>query len=74
MEFDKKNREALLNSLKEANEQLDRSNRVFESMEKEQSTKDVLWQLVLIKTQEATIKIIEKSLIDNHPFDLDLDF
>ena len=33
--FDKRNREALLNSLKEANEQLDKSNRVFESMEKE---------------------------------------
>ena len=74
MQFDKRNREALMNSLKEANEQLDRSNRVFESMEKEQSTKDVLWQVVLIRAQEATIKIIEKSLIDNHPFDLDLDF
>jgi len=73
MRFDKRNREALMNSLKEANEQLDRSNRVFESMEKEQSTKDVLWQVVLIRAQEATIKIIEKSLIDNHPFDLDLD-
>jgi hypothetical protein len=73
MRFDKRNREALMNSLKEANEQLDRSNRVFESMEKEQSTKDVLWQVVLIRAQEATIKVIEKSLIDNHPFDLDLD-
>ena len=73
MQFDKRNREALMNSLKEANEQLDRSNRVFESMEKEQSTKDVLWQVVLIRAQEATIKVIEKSLIDNHPFDLDLD-
>jgi len=74
MQFDKRNREALMNSLKEANEQLDRSNRVLESMEAEQSTKDVLWQVVLIRAQEATIKIIEKSLIDNHPFDLDLDF
>jgi hypothetical protein len=74
MRFDKRNREALMNSLKEANEQLDRSNRVLESMEAEQSTKDVLWQVVLIRAQEATIKIIEKSLIDNHPFDLDLDF
>ena len=73
MQFDKRNREALMNSLKEANEQLDRSNRVLESMEAEQSTKDVLWQVVLIRAQEATIKIIEKSLIDNHPFDLDLD-
>jgi len=74
MEFDRRNREALVNALKEANEELDRSNRVFESMEKEQSTKDVLWQRVHIKAQEALIKIIEKSLIDNHPFDLDLDF
>lgn len=73
MRFDKRNREALMNSLKEANEQLDRSNRVLESMEAEQSTKDVLWQVVLIRAQEATIKVIEKSLIDNHPFDLDLD-
>ena len=74
MEFDKRNREALVNTLKEENKRLDRSNRVLESMEAEQSTKDVLWQVVLIKAQEATIKIIEKSLIDNHPFDLDLDF
>jgi len=74
MQFDKRNREALVNTLKEANEELDRSNRVLESMEAEQSTKDVLWQVVLIRAQEATIKIIEKSLIDNHPFDLDLDF
>ena len=73
MRFDKRNREALMNTLKEANEELDRSNRVLESMEAEQSTKDVLWQVVLIRAQEATIKIIEKSLIDNHPFDLDLD-
>jgi len=73
MRFDKRNRETLMNTLKEANEELDRSNRVLERMEAEQSTKDVLWQVVLIRAQEATIKIIEKSLIDNHPFDLDLD-
>ena len=74
MEFDRRNREALVNALKEENEKLDIANRVLESMEKEQSTKDVLWQVVHIRAQEATIKIIEKSLIDNHPFDLDLDF
>jgi hypothetical protein len=74
MRFDKRNRETLMNTLKEANEELDRSNRVLESMEAEQGSKDVLWQVVLIRAQEATIKIIEKSLIDNHPFDLDLDF
>jgi len=74
MEFDRRNREALVSALKEANEGLDRSNRVLESMEKEHSAKDVLWQRVHIKAQEALIKIIEKSLIDNHPFDLDLDF
>jgi hypothetical protein len=74
MRFDSRNREALVNILKEANEKLDRLNRVIESMEEEHSTKDVLWQVVLIRAQEATIKIIEKSLIDNHPFDLDLDF
>jgi hypothetical protein len=74
MEFDRRNREALVNALKEENEKLDIANRVLESMEKERSTKDVLWQVVFIRAQEATIKIIEKSLIDNHPFDLDLDF
>ncbi len=71
MEFDRRNREALVNALREANEDLDRSNRVIEIMEEEHSTKDVLWQQVIIRAQEATIKIIEKSLIDNHPFDLD---
>ncbi len=74
MEFDRRNREALVNALKEENEKLDIANRILESNEKEHSPKDVLWLRVLIRAQEATIKIIEKSLIDNHPFDLDLDF
>ena len=43
-------------------------------MEEQHSTVDVLWQLVEIESLKVSIKMIEKALIDNNPFNLDVDF
>ena len=74
MEFNKRNREALIEQLKEANKSLEISIKTLEKMEAESSTKDQLWQLVEIESKKTFIKMIEKALIDNNPFGLETEF
>jgi hypothetical protein len=74
MEFNKSNREALITNLRESNESLRIKIEVHNQMEKQHSTVDVLWQLVEIESLKVSIKMIEKALIDNNPFNLDVDF
>ncbi len=74
MEFNKSNREALITNLRESNESLRIKIEVHNQMEEQHSTVDVLWQLVEIESLKVSIKMIEKALIDNNPFNLDVDF
>ena len=74
MEFNKSNREALITNLRESNESLIIKIEVHKQMEEQHSTVDVLWQLVEIESLKVSIKMIEKALIDNNPFNLDVDF
>jgi hypothetical protein len=74
MEFNKSNREALITNLRESNEILRIKIEVHKQMEEQHSTVDVLWQLVEIESLKVSIKMIEKALIDNNPFNLDVDF
>jgi len=74
MEFNKSNREALITNLRESNESLKIKIEVHKQMEEQHSTVDVLWQLVEIESLKVSIKMIEKALIDNNPFNLDVDF
>ena len=74
MEFNKSNREALITNLRESNESLRIKIEVHKQMEEQHSTVDVLWQLVEIESLKVSIKMIEKALIDNNPFNLDVDF
>jgi hypothetical protein len=74
MEFDKRNREALIEQLKQANIDLDRLTKVCDTMGEIDGTKSVLWQLVELEAKKVFIKMIEKSIADNHPFNLDLEF
>jgi len=72
MEFDRRNREALVNTLNEANKKLDSMKKLINGGGQERLKKE-LCQMVLINVQEATIKIIERSLTNNHPFDFELE-
>ena len=74
MEFNKSNREALITNLRESNESLRIKIEVHKQMEEQHSTVDVLWQLVEIESLKVSIKMIEKALIDNNPFNLDVEF
>jgi hypothetical protein len=74
MEFNKSNREALITNLRESNESLRIKIEVHKQMQEQHSTVDVLWQLVEIESLKVSIKMIEKALIDNNPFNLDVDF
>ena len=74
MEFNKSNREALITNLRESNESLIIKIEVHKQMEEQHSTVDVLWQLVEIESLKVSIKMIEKALIDNNPFNLGVDF
>jgi len=74
MEFNKSNREALITNLRESNKSLRIKIEVHKQMEEQHSTVDVLWQLVEIESLKVSIKMIEKALIDNNPFNLDVDF
>lgn len=74
MEFNKSNREALITNLRKSNEILRIKIEVHKQMEEQHSTVDVLWQLVEIESLKVSIKMIEKALIDNNPFNLDVDF
>jgi hypothetical protein len=74
MEFNKSNREALITNLRESNEILRIKIEVHKQMEEQHNTVDVLWQLVEIESLKVSIKMIEKALIDNNPFNLDVDF
>ena len=74
MEFNTKNREALIEQLKEANKSLELSVKTFEYLEAKSSTKDQLWRLVEIESKKTFIKMIEKALIDNNPFGLETEF
>ena len=74
MEFNTKNREALIEQLKEANKSLELSVETFEYLESKSSTKDQLWRLVEIESKKTFVKMIEKALIDNNPFSLETEF
>ena len=74
MEFNTRNREALIEQLKEANKSLELSIETFEYLEDKFSTKDQLWRLVEIEAKKTFIKMIEKALIDNDPFGLETEF
>lgn len=74
MEFNKENREALINMLKEANFSLEISIKTMNKLQEKTSTKDQLWQLVEIESKKTFIKMIEKALIDNNPFGLETEF
>jgi hypothetical protein len=74
MKFNTRNREALIEQLKEANKSLEISIKTFEKMESESSTQDQLWQLVEIESKKTFVKMIEKALIDNNPFGLETEF
>ena len=74
MEFNTRNREALIEQLKEANKSLELLIETFEYLEAKSSTKDQLWRLVEIESTKTFIKMIEKALIDNNPFSLETEF
>jgi hypothetical protein len=74
MEFTKRNREELIELLNSTKKELDLITRVHEQMEDETSTQDQLVEIVNIVSLEFKIKAIEKSLIDNCPFNLSFEF
>lgn len=74
MEFNRKNRAALIGQLKEANKSLELSIKTLERMEAKSSTQEQLWRLVEVESKKTFIKMIEKALIDNNPFSLETEF
>jgi hypothetical protein len=74
MEFTKRNREELIELLNSTKKELDLITRVHKQMEDETSTQDQLVEIVNIVSLEFKIKAIEKSLIDNSPFNLFFEF
>jgi hypothetical protein len=74
MEFTKRNREELIELLNSTKKELDLITRVHKQMEDETSTQDQLVEIVNIVSLEFKIKAIEKSLIDNCPFNLFFEF
>ena len=74
MKFTKRNREELIELLNSTKKELDLITRVHEQMEDETSTQDQLVEIVNIVSLEFKIKAIEKSLIDNCPFNLSFEF
>jgi hypothetical protein len=74
MEFTKRNREELIELLNSTKKELDLITRVHKQMEDETSTQDQLVEIVNIVSLEFKIKAIEKSLIDNCPFNLSFEF
>ena len=74
MELTKRNREELIELLNSTKKELDLITRVHEQMEDETSTQDQLVEIVNIVSLEFKIKAIEKSLIDNCPFNLSFEF
>jgi hypothetical protein len=74
MEFTKRNREELIELLNSTKKELDLITRVHKQMEDETSTQDQLVEIVNIVSLEFKIKAIEKSLIDNCPFNLYFEF
>jgi hypothetical protein len=74
MEFTKRNREELIELLNSTKKELDLITRVHKQMEDETSTQDQLVEIVNIVCLEFKIKAIEKSLIDNCPFNLSFEF
>ena len=74
MEFTKRNREELIELLNSTKKELDLITRVHKQMEDETSTQEQLVGIVNIVSLEFKIKAIEKSLIDNCPFNLSFEF
>ena len=74
MKFTKQNREELIELLNSTKKELDLITRVHKQMEDETSTQDQLVEIVNIVSLEFKIKAIEKSLIDNCPFNLSFEF
>ena len=74
MKFTKQNREELIELLNSTKKELDLITRVHKQMEDETSTQDQLVGIVNIVSLEFKIKAIEKSLIDNCPFNLSFEF
>ena len=74
MKFTKQNRDELIELLNSTKKELDLITRVHEQMEDETSTQDQLVEIVNIVSLEFKIKAIEKSLIDNCPFNLSFEF
>ena len=74
MKFTKRNREELIELLNSTKKELDLITRVHEQMEDETSTQGQLVGIVNIVSLEFKIKAIEKSLIDNCPFNLSFEF
>jgi hypothetical protein len=74
MEFTKRNREELIELLNSTKKELDLITRVHKQMEDETSTQDQLVEIVNIVSLEFKIKAIEKSLVDNCPFNLSFEF
>jgi hypothetical protein len=74
MEFTKRNREELIELLNSTKKELDLITRVHKQMEDETSTQDQLVEIVNIVSLEFKIKAIEKSLVDNSPFNLFFEF
>ena len=74
MEFTKRNREELIELLNSTKKELDLITRVHIQRWDETSTQDQLVEIVNIVSLEFKIKAIEKSLIDNCPFNLSFEF
>jgi ribonuclease HII len=74
MEFTKQNREELIELLNSTKKELDLITRVHKQMEDETNTQDQLVEIVNIVSLKFKIKAIEKSLIDNCPFNLSFEF
>ena len=74
MEFTKRNREELIELLNSTKKELDLITRVHKQMEDETSTQEQLVEIVNIVSLKFKIKAIEKSLIDNCPFNLSFEF
>lgn len=74
MEFDKRQRETLIDNLNEAKSQLERAEKVLAKMTEETNEDAQLWQHVDLEVKLFRIKAIEKAIIDNNPFGLDWEF